>query len=77
MAYRSQVDARVLDVISAMDEAKQAGLEQLITLGLHHEQQHQELLLTDIPVVQPAASGLRQALAAGEHGPPANTLALL
>ena len=48
MAYRMQVDTRVLDLISAMDEARQTDLAQLITLGLHHEQQHQELLLTDI-----------------------------
>ncbi|MDB5884318.1 MAG: hypothetical protein JWR74_489 [Polaromonas sp.] len=48
LRYRAQVDARVLDVISRAGEADRAELAQLIDLGLHHEQQHQELLLTDI-----------------------------
>ena len=44
--YRTHVDA-------AMDELLETGsmpaeVEQVMTLGLHHEQQHQELLLTDI-----------------------------
>ena len=41
-AYRAHVDAAILEVSS--DEA----LHGLITLGLNHEQQHQELILTDI-----------------------------
>ena len=45
LAYRRQVDARVLEVIAATDAD---GLTPLIELGLQHEQQHQELLLTDI-----------------------------
>ena len=48
LAYRTQVDARVLDVISRAGDAQRTELAQLIHLGLHHEQQHQELLLTDI-----------------------------
>ena len=48
LAYRAQVDARVLNVMAGAGEAHRAELAQLITLGLHHEQQHQELLLTDI-----------------------------
>jgi ergothioneine biosynthesis protein EgtB len=43
-AYRRHVDAAVLD---ALDRLPDEALE-LVTLGLHHEQQHQELLLTDI-----------------------------
>ncbi|MDM7948370.1 ergothioneine biosynthesis protein EgtB [Hydrogenophaga sp.] len=44
-AYRAQVDARMATLLArpASDE-----LAELVTLGLHHEQQHQELLLTDI-----------------------------
>jgi ergothioneine biosynthesis protein EgtB len=44
-AYRAQVDARMAALLArpASDE-----LTELVTLGLHHEQQHQELLLTDI-----------------------------
>ena len=44
--YRGNVDARVLALL-APGEAD-ASLTDLIRLGLHHEQQHQELLLTDI-----------------------------
>ena len=48
LAYRAQVDARVLQAIAATSGPRQAELAQLVLLGLHHEQQHQELLLTDI-----------------------------
>jgi ergothioneine biosynthesis protein EgtB len=40
--YRAHVDAAIQE--ASADEA----LRELITLGLHHEQQHQELILTDI-----------------------------
>jgi ergothioneine biosynthesis protein EgtB len=48
LAYRVQVDARVLKLLTTADQGVQNDLAPLITLGLHHEQQHQELLLTDI-----------------------------
>ncbi len=44
--YRAQVDARMQALLAARPEAE--GLTELVELGLHHEQQHQELLLTDI-----------------------------
>jgi ergothioneine biosynthesis protein EgtB len=40
-AYRRHVDARVLESIDALDAA-------VLVLGLAHEEQHQELLLTDL-----------------------------
>jgi len=43
--YRKYVDEAMLQLIS---ENKDEALKELITLGIHHEQQHQELLLTDI-----------------------------
>lgn len=46
LAYRAQVDAAMLQLIDARDG--EAAFLALVTLGLHHEQQHQELLLTDI-----------------------------
>ena len=44
--YRAQVDERVQALLAARSEL--AEMHELITLGLHHEQQHQELILTDI-----------------------------
>jgi ergothioneine biosynthesis protein EgtB len=44
--YRADVDARMQGLLAS--RAGDATLEELVTLGLHHEQQHQELLLTDI-----------------------------
>jgi ergothioneine biosynthesis protein EgtB len=44
-AYRASVDERMQSVLQHIDDP---ALTELVTLGLHHEQQHQELLLTDI-----------------------------
>ncbi len=49
LAYRHQVDARMQRLCQGrVSEGRTAALLQLIVLGLHHEQQHQELLLTDV-----------------------------
>lgn len=48
LEYRAQVNQRVAEVIGTTGDAQAPELAQLIELGLHHEQQHQELLLTDI-----------------------------
>ncbi len=45
-SYRRNVDQRVLAVLDSHEA--DAELAQLVALGLQHEQQHQELLLTDI-----------------------------
>ena len=47
-AYREAIDERMLALISSASPAVLAQIEPLIELGLHHEQQHQELLLMDI-----------------------------
>ncbi|MGD9538004.1 MAG: ergothioneine biosynthesis protein EgtB [Alphaproteobacteria bacterium] len=47
-AYRAHVDAAMLAFIDKGAEAALAEAAPLIELGLNHEQQHQELLLTDI-----------------------------
>jgi ergothioneine biosynthesis protein EgtB len=44
--YRRNVDARMQGLLSRRDWP--AGLRELIELGLNHEQQHQELILTDL-----------------------------
>lgn len=43
-AYRAAVDRRVLALLPRLPQ----DALQLVELGLHHEQQHQELLLTDV-----------------------------
>ncbi|WP_174522237.1 ergothioneine biosynthesis protein EgtB [Sphingobium amiense] len=43
-AYRAHVDDAMLRAMGMLPQAARA----LVTLGLHHEQQHQELLLTDL-----------------------------
>lgn len=45
LRYRQFVDEIMLQLLSASIEPKVA---ELVTLGIHHEQQHQELFLTDI-----------------------------
>jgi ergothioneine biosynthesis protein EgtB len=47
-AYRRHVDAAVIRFFDTTDDAKLASLVPLLEVGLNHEQQHQELMLTDI-----------------------------
>jgi ergothioneine biosynthesis protein EgtB len=47
-AYRRAVDEQVLALLEAADGPTLATLLPLIELGLNHEEQHQELLLTDL-----------------------------
>ena len=45
-AYRAHVDAAVSELIAATGDL--ASVIPILEIGLHHEQQHQELMLTDI-----------------------------
>lgn len=47
-AYRAAVDDAVEELLLNAPSHQREELTALTTLGLHHEQQHQELLLTDI-----------------------------
>lgn len=47
-AYRRAVDERMLALINEADESTLGAIGPLLELGLNHEQQHQELLLTDL-----------------------------
>jgi len=46
--YRTEVDSHMDDLVSSADEKLFREIEPILTLGIHHEQQHQELLITDI-----------------------------
>jgi ergothioneine biosynthesis protein EgtB len=46
--YRAHVDAAMLQLLSEGGVLEQPGVRELVLLGLNHEQQHQELLLTDL-----------------------------
>jgi ergothioneine biosynthesis protein EgtB len=46
MAYRAHVDAQMRELLEQRGDDPQ--IEALTTLGMNHEQQHQELLLTDL-----------------------------
>ena len=68
MNYRAQVDERMQRLLAHGSPA--ASVQQLVALGLQHEQQHQELLLTDMqhalsrhpqwPAGQPPTEALQQ-----------------
>lgn len=46
--YRASVDSHIDDLLSNPDESLLGEIEPILVLGIHHEQQHQELLITDI-----------------------------
>lgn len=75
--YRAYVDDAMehllQEVLQTQDSS--AELTDLITLGLHHEQQHQELLLTDIKhilALNPLRPAYRAELSAHTHNCPAS-----
>src|SRR5687768_15648015 len=47
-AYRAHVDDHMAALVARCPAAHRATLQERLTLGMHHEQQHQELLLMDI-----------------------------
>jgi ergothioneine biosynthesis protein EgtB len=70
--YRAHVDAAMLDVL---DECSDVARTDLVELGTHHEEQHQELLLIDVkhvlsmnPAVGPAYADVTHARSA-DPGP--------
>ena len=48
MAYRDHVGSAMAQLLERSPEAEWSDLAALLELGIHHEQQHQELILTDI-----------------------------
>ncbi len=47
-AYRKATDERLLDLLATANDHTFAAVAPLVELGLNHEEQHQELLLTDL-----------------------------
>jgi ergothioneine biosynthesis protein EgtB len=47
-AFRAHVDEAVERLVTETDDAQLAEVLRILEIGLHHEQQHQELILTDI-----------------------------
>jgi ergothioneine biosynthesis protein EgtB len=47
-AYRAHVDEAVEHLLASVENSELARILRILEIGLHHEQQHQELLLTDI-----------------------------
>ena len=71
-AYRAEIDRRIAHALAegVLDREARTRLE----LGLHHEQQHQELILTDLEYTlgtQPLAPAYREDLARSAPGEPA------
>jgi ergothioneine biosynthesis protein EgtB len=46
--YRASIDSHIDNLLSRADEKLLDEIEPILILGFHHEQQHQELLVTDI-----------------------------
>jgi ergothioneine biosynthesis protein EgtB len=46
--YRASIDSHVDNLLSGADEKLLDEIEPIVVLGINHEQQHQELLVTDI-----------------------------
>ncbi|MGI9088266.1 MAG: ergothioneine biosynthesis protein EgtB [Chthoniobacterales bacterium] len=46
--FRASIDEQVTKLLQDVDDTLLAEIEPIVILGIHHEQQHQELLVTDI-----------------------------
>jgi ergothioneine biosynthesis protein EgtB len=66
-AYRSAIDERVRKLVESMSDSDFRKLLGLLELGLNHEQQHQELLVTDIKHIL-ASNPLRPVYRSGGAG---------
>ncbi|MCF7801483.1 MAG: ergothioneine biosynthesis protein EgtB [Candidatus Marinimicrobia bacterium] len=49
--YRAAIDEQIADLLNKGSLKDESRLEMLMILGLHHEQQHQELLITDLKYI--------------------------
>jgi ergothioneine biosynthesis protein EgtB len=51
LAYRKAITERMCELIETVEEDKWSDFSELLVLALNHEQQHQELLITDIKFI--------------------------
>jgi ergothioneine biosynthesis protein EgtB len=75
--FRKSIDECVIKLLAEADESLFDEMASVVTLGLHHEQQHQELLVTDIkhvfsqnplyPIFQPNTNEPEHARVAPQH----------
>ncbi|MEM8559770.1 MAG: ergothioneine biosynthesis protein EgtB [Bacteroidota bacterium] len=77
--YRAHVDVHMVRLLDGLDETAHRTLADTVEIGLHHEQQHQELMVTDLKHVF-AVNPLRPAYEPQPHVPaldpgPANFVA--
>src|SRR5438309_1064468 len=78
--YRASIDSHIDNLLSGADEKLLDVIEPILVLGIHHEQQHQELLVTDIkhvfaqnplyPVFRKAKTGGRSSATLGSQSSP-------
>jgi ergothioneine biosynthesis protein EgtB len=74
-AYRAHVDQAVQSLLAGADDDALAEVLRILEIGLHHEQQHQELILTDVlhafaqNPVQPAYDPARRPPPARRNSP--------
>ena len=78
--YRASIDSHIDDLLSNPDENLLDEIEPILVLGIHHEQQHQELLITDIkhvlaqnplyPVFRERKTGGRSSATPGSQSSP-------
>ena len=78
--YRASIDSHIDELLSDLDENLVDEIEPILILGIHHEQQHQELLITDIkdvfaqnplyPVFRQRKSGGRNSATPRSHRAP-------
>jgi ergothioneine biosynthesis protein EgtB len=78
--YRESIDSHMDDLLSNADEKSLDEIEPLLVLGVNHEQQHQELLITDIkhvfaqnplsPVFRESKTGGRSSATPGSQSSP-------
>jgi ergothioneine biosynthesis protein EgtB len=67
-AFRAHVDAGIERLLASAEGSRLAEVLRILQIGLHHEQQHQELLLTDV-LHALAQNPLAPAYAANWHVP--------